>query len=225
MYYILDEQAPYPASRVCSGLITTIWEKALPAGFYPMAEQLATEASDEELLELISTGADEAFTEIVRRHTEKFYSIAYRVLADRNEAEDTVQEAFLMLWETPHKWDSHKNAKFTTWFYRVVTNLSLDKKKKRRPQEITEHTDLRDSNPDPEALALSAQKKDRLEAMIDALPLAQQTALNLTFYEGLTNREAARVMDISIKAFESLLVRAKHTLRTKIKNSLKEEVA
>ena len=59
--------------------------------------------------------------------------MAYRFVGNRTEAEDMVQEAFLKLWERPAMWQVDKDTAFTTWFYRVVVNMCLDYKKKKKP--------------------------------------------------------------------------------------------
>ena len=84
------------------------------------------EFTDEELMGRIRNGDRDAFSELVMRHTKKYYSLAYRMLSSREEAEDIVQESFLILWTNPASWDSGRQAKFTTWFYRVVWNACID---------------------------------------------------------------------------------------------------
>ena len=94
--------------------------------------------TDEELMARIKRGDRNSFSELVTRHTNRYYRLAYRMLANREEAEDTVQESFLMLWTSPGKWDGGKNARFTTWFYRVVANACLDRRKKARTLPLDE---------------------------------------------------------------------------------------
>ena len=78
---------------------------------------------DESLLARVGEGDGPAFAMLVRRHSDRYYRLAYRYTARREEAEDIVQAAFIKLWETPDIWDPRRGAKFTTWFYRVVVNL------------------------------------------------------------------------------------------------------
>jgi RNA polymerase sigma-70 factor (ECF subfamily) len=91
------------------------------------------EFTDEELMGLIKNGDRDAFSELVMRHTKKYYSLAYRMLSSREEAEDIVQESFLILWTNPASWDSRRQTKFTTWFYRVVANACIDMRRKHAP--------------------------------------------------------------------------------------------
>ena len=180
--------------------------------------------SDEELMSLVMEKDGDAYTEIVRRHTDRYYALSYRLLSEREPAEDVVQDSFLMLWNSPEKWDASMNAKFTTWFYRVVTNACFDQRRKIRNTESEEEIELK-SNEKPQDEAVDLKRnKDRIETLISELPESQQTALALCFYEGLSNKEAAEIMDLSVKAVESLLMRAKGTLRQKFTLKSKQEV-
>lgn len=174
------------------------------------------ELLDEELMAQLSKGDHESFSILVRRNTSRFYSLAYRMLSDREDAQDIVQSCFLMLWENPEKWDSSKNTKFTTWFYRIVVNKCLDMKRKSKVIASSDEQEVPDSTTDTEAIVDMKRKQYEIELHIKELPVSQQTALNLCFYEGVSNKEAAEIMGIGIKALESLLMRAKRSLRSKM---------
>ena len=174
------------------------------------------EYTDEVLMGKIKSGDGEAFSMLVVRHTKKYYSLAYRMLSSREEAEDTVQEAFLNLWTNPGGWDSGRKSKFTTWFYRVVANACIDRKRKNAPLPIDEGFDPPDLSAGAEEVIEVKERKENIDACIGELPESQQTALALCFYEGVSNRDAAEIMGVSVKALESLLMRAKASLRTKL---------
>lgn len=182
-----------------------------------------TNLDDETLLHRIREGRHDAFSELVCRHAKRFYAIAYRMLNSKDEAEDIVQEAFLKLWDKPELWDKTRQAKFTTWFYKVITNLCLDHNKKRKPVPLPEDLRLIDGNPKEIDLLEQHQKQAMLENFIRELPERQQLALNLCFYEGLSNKEAAEIIDIKVKALQSLIMRAKTTLREKIQRYWPQE--
>jgi RNA polymerase sigma-70 factor (ECF subfamily) len=175
---------------------------------------------DHELLELIQKGSHEAFAELVRRHTNRFYRIAYRFVQNKENAEDIVQDAFLKLWEDPARWRGELRNKFTTWFYRVVTNLSLDWLKRQRTVELDEELPLADERPTADESMTQAETYKHLEKAIAALPDRQRTALNLCFDEGLTNQEAAEAMGLNLKALQSLIMRAKTTLKKRMRSYL-----
>jgi RNA polymerase sigma-70 factor (ECF subfamily) len=172
---------------------------------------------DHALLELIQNGSHEAFAELVRRHADRFYRVAYRFVQNKESAEDVVQDAFLKLWEDQMKWRGELSNKFTTWFYRVVANLSLDRLKRQRTVELDEDLPLADERPTADENMMRAEAYKHLEKAIAALPDRQRTALNLCFDEGLTNQEAADAMGLNLKALQSLIMRAKTTLKERMK--------
>ena len=172
---------------------------------------------DESLLKKVQQGNHEAFSVIVHRHSNRFYRIAYRLVSSKNDAEDVVQEAFLKIWERPRLWDSTKGAKFTTWFYKVVINLCLDHNKKKRPLGLPEGLEVADQKPGLEDVVDTHEKRIMLEKMIRELPERQQLALNLCFYEGVSNKAAAEILGVKLKALQSLIMHAKTTLKEKVK--------
>jgi RNA polymerase sigma-70 factor (ECF subfamily) len=177
------------------------------------------EKDDEELLALIQDGSQQAFSVLVQRHTERFYRLAYRYLQNKETAEDVVQDAFVKLWEDPGRWQPERNNKFTTWFYRVVVNLCLDWQKKKKPIELgDQELSIADDRQTPDVATLHAEKQRIVEKEIAALPERQRTALNLCFDEGLSNQEAAEVMGLKLNALQSLVMRAKTTLKERLKN-------
>ena len=172
---------------------------------------------DQELLALIQDGSHQAFAELVQRHTERFYRLAYRYAQNRETAEDLVQDAFVRLWENPASWRPDRNSKFTTWFYRIVVNLCLDWQKKKRPIPLDENMPLADEGESADEAMIRSQEQRLLEKEIAALPERQRTALNLCFDEGLSNQEAAEAMGVNLKALQSLIMRAKTTLKERMK--------
>jgi RNA polymerase sigma-70 factor (ECF subfamily) len=179
------------------------------------------EKDDQELLALIQDGSQEAFSVLVQRHTERFYRLAFRYLRNKETAEDVVQDAFVKLWEDPGKWQAERKNKFTTWFYRIVVNLCLDWQKKKKPLELgDQELSIADQRETPDAEMLRNEKQKVLEKEIAALPERQRTALNLCFDEGLSNQEAAEVMGLKLKALQSLVMRAKSTLKERMRNYL-----
>src|SRR5581483_8044184 len=162
------------------------------------------EKDDHGLLALIQAGSQEAFAVLVRRHTERFYRLAYRYVQNKETAEDIVQEAFLKLWEDPGRWQPERNSKFTTWFYRVVVNLCLDWQKKKRPLTLGDEASEPEGEAAADITAIRKQEEKILEQEIAALPERQRLALNLCFAEGLSNQEAAEVIGVGLKALQSL---------------------
>jgi RNA polymerase sigma-70 factor (ECF subfamily) len=176
-----------------------------------------TEKDDQELLALIQEGSHQAFAELVQRHTRRFYRLAFHYVQNRDTAEDLIQDAFLRLWENPANWQPERNSKFTTWFYRIVVNLCLDWQKKKRPVALDEEMPLMDERETADEAIMRIQEQRLLEKEIAALPERQRTALNLCFDEELSNQEAAEAMGVNLKALQSLIMRAKTTLKQRMK--------
>ena len=162
---------------------------------------------------LIRAFNHEAFSALVSRHSDRFYALSYRTLFNQSDAEDVVQESFLKLWRKPTLWQPKHGGQFTTWFYRIIVNACYDLNKKKSSQESS----LIDQ--DHEYVAEednTSQQLSDIEAALKNLPERQRTALNLCFYEGLSNREAADIMGIRLKALQSLIMRAKATLKAQL---------
>lgn len=176
------------------------------------------EDDDESLVARICERDHRAFAILVRRHTDRFYACAWRMCGNAAQAEDIVQGAFLKLWARPDAFNPERGAHFTTWFTRVVTNLAIDTMRHKTPLTTGDMLDtMAAPEPDAENLLARQQEAERLERAIQALPPRQKAALNLCFYEELSNKEAAAVLGIRVKALESLLMRAKGNIRDTLK--------
>ena len=176
------------------------------------------ELSDNDLISLICEGNHDAFAEVVKRHTDRFLALAFRTLQNRGDAEDVVQGAFIKLWQKPQSWDSSKS-QFTTWFYRVVVNACHDHRRKhKRVLDVDDQIiELAIEPVASEQVTLEAQqheawRRQYLEIAISRLPASQKDALNLVVYSELPQKQAAQIMNVSLKALESLLVRAKRSM-------------
>lgn len=165
----------------------------------------------------VSNGDAVAFSTLVRRHTTRFYAAAYRVVLRREDAEDVVQDAFTKLWNGKASWQADRGAKFTTWFYRIVTNQAVDHINKRTRQRGTMLDDsLPSTDPNAETMAGAKEQDNAVMAALAELPERQRTAITLFYHEEMSQKEAAEVMGITPKAVESLIGRAKEALRERM---------
>lgn len=169
--------------------------------------------SDKMLLIGIREGSQEDFTELVRRHAARFFRVAFRVVHDHAAAEDIVQDSFTKIWQNPALWQDDKNAKFTTWFYKIVLNHAINVLKRRKTAVDTDMDMMHDPEPPVDERMMAAHRQKWMKDQIRQLPIRQQIALSLCFFEGHSNQEAADMMGLSLKALQSLLMRAKATLR------------
>ncbi|WP_244559461.1 MULTISPECIES: RNA polymerase sigma factor [unclassified Azospirillum] len=170
---------------------------------------------DEALVALVAAGDRRAYGILVTRHLDRTITIAQRVLNNRAEAEDVAQEAFLRLWRHADRFDPGA-ARFSTWFYRITTNLCLDRTRRQQPLALEAAGDPPDPTADAETALVGQRTRNAVLAAVAELPDRLRAAVTLTYDAGLSNAEAARSMDISVKAFESLLVRARRSLRDRL---------
>lgn len=173
---------------------------------------------DQDLIARVARGDPAAVRAMVARKLPRLLSVATRMLGDRSEAEDVTQEAFVRLWRQAGRWRPGA-ALFDTWLHRVTLNLCYDRLRRRR--EIP--SDVIAERIDPALSADQAmidQARDaRVAAAIAALPERQRAALVLQYYEGLSNIEAAAAMEIGVEALESLLSRARRTLKDRLRGN------
>lgn len=168
--------------------------------------------SDETLVARIKTGDQRAFRALALRHGARYRALAYRFMADSAMAEDLVQEAFVKVWTNADSFDGER-AKFTTWFHRVVVNRCLDEKRKRRLEPLPEGYDEPDTTAGADIQLEQGAVLARLQESLQGLSERQRVAVTLSYLDGLSNQEAADVMELNIKAYESLLVRARSKMR------------
>lgn len=162
-----------------------------------------------------------ALREMIARHGAALHRVAYRMTGDAHEAEDIVQEALLRLWDQApalaarHPVGSQAAARLRLggWLQRVATNLAIDRLRRARRLSGGEVPEEEDDAPLADAVIEAGERDNLARALVLALPERQRAAIVLTYYEELPNAEAAEALDMNIKAFESLLHRARTALR------------
>ena len=174
--------------------------------------------TDEHLVARSAGGDRTAFDELVVRHGPYALRVAARLLRDTALAEDVAQEAFVRCWSQIHRFDS-RQARFTTWLYRIVVNLCIDNKRRREPEPLPADFDVMDPGATAEEMMESNERATVLAQALKDLPLRQRAALTLIYDEGLSGAEAARVLGSSVKAVERLLARARSYLRARLTSS------
>lgn len=185
-----------------------------------MQEQADKGQDDAALMQLVAGGDEAAFQRLMRRHLAGTVRLASRMLGQADAAEDVAQEAFIRVWKHAVNFDSpdKAGAKFTTWLYKIVLNLCIDEKRKRRFIGIDAVAEKADDGPPAEQELQQKEQSLRVKKALAALPDRQRAALLLCFYEGYSNKEAAQMLDVSVKAMESLLVRSRKHLRLALRD-------
>ena len=179
-----------------------------------MPRDSLTEVSDETLLVLYANGDPDAARLLSQRIVPRMLGVATRLLADRAEAEDVAQEAMVRLWRVAPDWRPGE-AQVSTWMYRVVSNLCIDRQRSRsrRPGVgLDDAPEVADGARSAVAVMIEADRMAALDAALAQLPGRQRQAVVLRHIEGLTNPEIATVMDVGVAAVESLTSRGKRVL-------------
>jgi RNA polymerase sigma-70 factor, ECF subfamily len=158
-------------------------------------------------------GDDEAFETVIRTYSRKVYAVAYAILQDISEAEDTVQDTFLKAHHQRSK--LREPEKFPAWLFTVARNGARDRLRRRRPQADTNvfetMADHRAATPGSEME--KEEHQARLRHALATLPEDHRTALTLRYMEGLDYRSIETAMGLSNGALRGILGRALGTLR------------
>lgn len=176
-----------------------------------MAYDAMNDVSDDALMVLYANGDQEAARSLTFRHAPRVLALARRLLRDAAEAEDVAQEAMLRLWKIAPEWRQGE-AKVSTWLYRVASNLTTDRLRKKKGSNLDDIPEPADDTPSVESQMLSNDRAQALEQAMHQLPERQRMAVTLRHIHELPNPEIAQIMDISVEAVESLVARGKRAL-------------
>lgn len=174
-------------------------------------------SADQVLIDRFLAGDRQAFDELMRRHEDRIFGLALRVLGDREDALEAVQETFLTVFRKVRQFSGR--SAFSTWLYRVAMNTCYDalrKAKRRRTVPANELTDP----PDPSAQdALgAAEVRPDLVAALDRLPADFRSAVVLVDLEDRSLEDAAAILGVPIGTVKSRVFRGRRTLAEMLRN-------
>jgi RNA polymerase sigma-70 factor, ECF subfamily len=202
--------------------------KETPPACFIINENMNSTPSSEDLMARVAKGDEEAFEILVSRHQTPLLNLTYRFLGNRAQAKDLAQEVFLRVWQAAKTYEP--KAKFTTWIYQIAANLCFNELKSscrrrwypfNRSSEGNENTfedTYSSGSPNAEELLLAKERSRQISDVLHSLPGNQRMAVVLKRYDDLSYEEIGQIMDCSVSAVESLLVRAKRTLQEKLRN-------
>jgi len=190
-----------------------IRRRYLPFGRAPLSPG-AVKPTDEERMLAVAGGDHEAFRELVLAHEHAAWSVAYRFLRDAAEAEDAAQEAFLRIFQAASRY--RPTASFRTYLYRVVARICIDRAEKKHPVYTDTVPDVADPSPTPAEDLAAGERTDLVRRALDALPPKQRMAVILRYYEDLDYSGISRVLEVTVKAVEGLLGRARAALQVSL---------
>lgn len=189
--------------------------------------------SDEELVAHATEGDLESFNQLVSRWERPIYALAYRTLGREEEARDVVQEAFLRAFRGLRGFK--REAKFSSWLYRITLNLCRDwmRKDRRAPivqvPEGTDPIDLADDRASPvesvEELVARRELSQAVARAMAELPEEQRTAIMLKEYHGLTFQEIADLLDCPLSTVKTRLYQGLSVLRRRLERRQSEEAS
>jgi len=192
-----------------------------------MTDEAVVEDLDADLMLRFKTGDAEAFDRLFARHARAVINFAYRFVRNRGSAEELAQEIFLRVYEAAEGYEVQ--AKFTTWLYRIATNVCLNEIRKphvRAALNREEHNSGRaefevsklcQASVLPDRMLEQQAVSRALRRALELLPEKQRAAFILNKYQELSYGEVADIMKISEKAVKSLIHRAKETLAEKLR--------
>lgn len=205
-----------------------------PAAFVVTEQQSAEQI----LIERCKLGDQAAFASLVELHQDYVYNLAYRILQSHEEADDATQEAFVKIWQALPTFRG--DAKFSTWTYRIVHNLCLNRLRsaKSGPQTVSVEFNWNDEGNDGEREMLanlpgdpvedpanrfdSAEQRKLIWREVDALPAKYREIITLYYGQELSYEEIAAMLEVPVGTVKTHLFRAKALLRGKL-NDLNDQ--
>jgi len=180
---------------------------------------------EENLIKKVKKGDRNAFAELVDLYKDKVYKVSYRMLGNRQEAEDVAQETFLRVYANIDSYDP--SYKFSTWIYRIASNLSIDQLRKRKQiysldkqVEGTEglewHDRLSDPGQGPEDQLLTGEIQGQVQEAINSLTPKYRSIMILRYLEDLSLNEISEVLKLPVSTIKTRIHRGRETLRKKL---------
>lgn len=172
-----------------------------------------------EIISAVAAGDRKAFHQLYDIFSEKVYNTSLSYAQNVHDAEEITQDVFTSIYRNASKFKGE--SALGTWIYRITVNTSLNHLKKKKRFSFLKYGESDVDRPDfehPGVLMENKENAKRLFKVIDTLPDSQKTAFILSFVEELPRQEVADIMEVSLKAVESLLQRGKKNLRGKLEN-------
>ena len=180
------------------------------------ASNHSDEISNSELVRKSQLGDKAAFEELVIRHQDLVFSLAFKLTGNREMANDVAQEAFIRAWKAIEKFRG--DSTFSTWIYRITVNTAWTLRKKAKKHNTLNIDDtyepiVIDEKKDPELVAINSDLSSVLINALDKIPIEQRIIVELKNIEGRSHKEIADYLDISVTAAKVRLHRAHQKLR------------
>ncbi|WP_096202068.1 RNA polymerase sigma factor SigW [Bacillus sp. FJAT-45350] len=179
------------------------------------------------LIKEVKSGDTEAFGELVEMYKDKVYQLSYRMLGNMHEAQDVAQEAFLRAYTNIDRYDT--NRKFSTWLFRIATNLAIDRLRKRKPdfhledpikgtEGMTVQSQIASTEELPDDQVVKVEMQEWIQDEINHLPPKYRSAIILKYIEDLSLKEISEILDLPVSTVKTRIHRGRETLRKRMGN-------
>jgi RNA polymerase sigma-70 factor, ECF subfamily len=180
---------------------------------------------DKQLIKKVRKGNHEAFAQLIDLYKAQVYNICLRMVRIPADAEDLAQEAFIRAYTNIDKYEIDK--KFSTWLYRIATNLSIDYLRKKKPgvyldaelpgtDGYTMSSMLSSPDPLPEEQIVQSETSHWLHDEIDQLPAKYRAAIILKYMEDLSVKEISEILEIPVPTVKTRIHRGREALRERL---------
>jgi RNA polymerase sigma-70 factor (ECF subfamily) len=188
--------------------------------------------TDPEIIQDVLKGNKDNFRILVDEHQASVFHIAMGFVHDRDEAKDLTQEVFIQTWQSLGKFRG--DSSFSTWLHRIAVNACLNNARKKRGSRVLNRitslfsyesyseTQVLSFADNPEEILIREEHSNWLQKALDSIPEKQRTAIILSKYDDLPQKEIATIMNLSEGAVEALLQRGKKNLREKLSTGTKK---
>lgn len=175
----------------------------------------------------VRKGDQEAFAEIVELFKDKVYQISYRLTGNVHEAQDIAQEAFLRAYTNIDRYDIDR--KFSTWLFRITTNVAIDRLRKKKPDfylqdevkgmsGMTLESQFSTDEELPEDQVITREMQNWVQDEINKLPVKYRTAIILKYIEDLSINEISEILDMPASTVKTRIHRGREALRKRMRH-------
>ncbi|MFD2114518.1 RNA polymerase sigma factor SigW [Paenibacillus yanchengensis] len=184
---------------------------------------------DNHLARLTLKGDQRAFAELVSLYQDKLFHMSYRMLGNRQEAEDVVQDTFLRVYKNLHRFDI--SLKFSTWIYRIATNVCIDRLRRRRPtysldaessdyEGLDGYSMMPSDETTPESELILTDTQRIIREAIQSLPPKYKTIMALRYMNELSLQEISEIVEMPVTTIKTRVHRGREMLRKKLEHRL-----
>lgn len=181
---------------------------------------------EKRLIQRAKRGERDAFAELIEIYKDKIFQLAYRMVGNRQDAEDIAQETFLRVYANLNSYD--ENYKFSTWIYRIATNLCIDRGRKKRPDFYLDaevetgdgldwYSRLSSQDKTPEDKVVTQELQETVQDALSQLQPKYRSIMILRYIEDLSLQEISEIVKLPVTTIKTRIHRGREALRSKLR--------